>query len=309
MEQCTPLVTVYLSSYNGVHYIAEQIDSILNQTGVTIRLCIRDDGSTDGTQTVLKKYENTSNIHIFYGKNMGYAKSFLWLVSHDPDFMDSDYFSFSDQDDVWLPQKLNAACSMLRLFEKKTKPCLYVSALQRVDENLNKLSLQSFSRLKLDVSAEFTRHRLAGCTFLMNQKLQELLRNCTEIRTQCSHDALTTILCLSCGGEVCFDPNAYILFRRHGKNASSDNIGVIQKVCHDVCSFIKHKNQNRDLAREILRKLEVHLVTDARGFLDTISNYDSSWRKTCSLAFSDVLDCGFWYYNYFVRLMVLLRYY
>jgi len=137
----------------------------------------------------------------------------------------------------------------------------------------------------------------------------ELLRNCTEIRTQCSHDVLTTILCLSCGGEVCFDPNAYILFRRHGKNASSDNIGVIQKVCHDVCSFIKHKNQNRDLAREILRKLEVHLVTDARGFLDTISNYDSSWRKTCSLAFSDVLDCGFWYYNYFVRLMVLLRYY
>ena len=50
-------VAVIMSTYNGEKYIREQIDSILNQTGVEVELFIRDDGSKDSTVKIIEEYE------------------------------------------------------------------------------------------------------------------------------------------------------------------------------------------------------------------------------------------------------------
>ena len=61
-----------MSTYNGEKYVAEQIDSILDQTYKDIHLYIRDDGSTDGTMDVLKRYVKDPRVTVYEGKNVGY---------------------------------------------------------------------------------------------------------------------------------------------------------------------------------------------------------------------------------------------
>ena len=99
-------VTVFMSTYNGEKYLEQQIESILHQEHVKVKLFIRDDGSKDNTIKILRKYSKLSNIHVIYGDNIGYAKSFLKIIENNEY---TSYYSFSDQDDIWLPNKLHEA--------------------------------------------------------------------------------------------------------------------------------------------------------------------------------------------------------
>lgn len=63
-----------MSTYNGASYLKEQIDSLEKQD-VPVDIFIRDDGSTDKTIDILKKYQSKPNVHIEYGINLGYKKA------------------------------------------------------------------------------------------------------------------------------------------------------------------------------------------------------------------------------------------
>ena len=95
-----------MSTYNGEKYLKEQIDSILSQEGVDVRLYIRDDGSSDRTTDILASYQEHKNVKIEKGNNLGFAKSFLTALDECDE---ADYYAFSDQDDVWEKDKLSTA--------------------------------------------------------------------------------------------------------------------------------------------------------------------------------------------------------
>ncbi|WP_302535152.1 glycosyltransferase [Megasphaera elsdenii] len=298
-------VQIFLSTYNGERYLKAQIDSLLNQQDVEVGILVRDDGSTDRTCEILKQYEEQGKLQFYKGCNLGYAESFLDLIKQD---VYADYYAFCDQDDVWLSTKL--ICAVQKINDEShdlEKPLLYASALQRVDKNLNRLSIQNFRNLKLSLGAEFTRHRLAGCSFVFNNTLRNLIKKTNHIPT--SHDKLATILCLACGGQIIYDSNTYILFRRHGDNTSSDSKSKINKIKKDLKKYLYHKNQADKLASFLLSTYREDMLFDSIVFLSLISSYKCSLWKTIKLAFSSYIDCGFWYYNYFVRAMILLHYY
>lgn len=93
-------VSVLLSTYNGEKYLREQLDSLLVQQGVDLRIIARDDGSKDTTVEILKEYAGKdTRVSFFEGKNVGPAQSFFDLIMKSPD---SDYYAFCDQDDVWI---------------------------------------------------------------------------------------------------------------------------------------------------------------------------------------------------------------
>ncbi len=194
-------VQVLMSTYNGERYLREQINSILEQNDVNIFLFVRDDGSTDGTIEILRKYEKKGLIQCFFGKNIGYKKSFLhllWLVRNSK----MDYYSFADQDDIWLKDKIKSAIISIEKLDNR-KPILYTSALKRVDSNLNEMDIQSFKNLKLTIGGEIARHRLAGCTYVFNYNLFDIVKNAYNYKElKCSHDELISLLCMSCGGNV-----------------------------------------------------------------------------------------------------------
>lgn len=111
-----PEVAVLLAAYNGMSWIEEQLASILAQSGVHVSIFISVDPSTDGTEGWCAEYaSNHPNVTLLpaAGPFKGAARNFFRLL-RDVDFSESDFVSFSDQDDIWYPDKLERAIAKLR---------------------------------------------------------------------------------------------------------------------------------------------------------------------------------------------------
>lgn len=114
-SQSTYKVCVLMSTYNGEKFLEEQLESIFNQKGVEILLLVRDDASTDKTVEILRKFRNKylGQMVILEGKNnIGWRASFLTLLYKAKEYS-CPYYAFSDQDDVWLENKLYSACKCI----------------------------------------------------------------------------------------------------------------------------------------------------------------------------------------------------
>ncbi|HFL4970027.1 TPA: glycosyltransferase, partial [Escherichia coli] len=108
-------VAVLLAAYNGVKWIEEQIQSILNQKSIDVTIFISVDKSTDGTEALVKKISHKySNVkYLPFGfKFGGAAKNFYRLIK-EVDFELFDFVSLSDQDDIWYPNKLITAVNKI----------------------------------------------------------------------------------------------------------------------------------------------------------------------------------------------------
>lgn len=100
----TPLVSIAIATYNGYAFIAEQLDSILAQTVSDFEVIIVDDCSTDNTRLLLQEYQQRDDrIHLYSNDaNIGYRETFYRAL----EYCATNYILFCDQDDVWLPHKL-----------------------------------------------------------------------------------------------------------------------------------------------------------------------------------------------------------
>ena len=131
-------VQILLSTYNGQRFLDDQLKSIISQTIKDRGLLIRDDGSTDQTCDILKCFQQKySWIHFYHGSNIGVQKSYLDLIRESD--RQADYTVFSDQDDIWLPTKIERALQCLKQLEEdspKGIPLLYCSNTTPVDEGI-----------------------------------------------------------------------------------------------------------------------------------------------------------------------------
>ena len=164
-------ITVLLSSYNGEAYIAEQLDSIFAQTLPPRTVLVRDDGSTDRTAEILGSYADAGKIRLLRGENVGFKKSFRLLLEACPE---EDDFAFSDQDDLWLPDKLARAREALDSADGRL-PCLYHGAYRIADAQLRPI------RNHLPPEQPYTFRRclaenvLSGCAMAGNGALRRAM--------------------------------------------------------------------------------------------------------------------------------------
>lgn len=208
-------VQVLLSAYNGEKYIAQQIESILRQKYVDIFLLVRDDGSLDKTWKILAGYAALyPNIRVYAGENIGTQKSYFDLLAHADAGM--DYYAFSDQDDVWHPQKMQRAAAILSR-ETENQPLLYAGSVICAMEDLRtKKRLLRPARMHPSFGNALVENICIGCTEVFNQELLELVRMHPP-RCGIFHD-WWLYMSASCFGKVCYDHKAYILYRQHGQN-------------------------------------------------------------------------------------------
>ena len=108
------MIAILISAYNGAEYISEQIDSLLAQTYQDFIVNIRVDGSTDGTSEIVDDYvqrypEKIKRVDVG-GENIGCGQSFMWLLEHSQ----ADYYMYCDQDDVWLPTKIEETLAKMK---------------------------------------------------------------------------------------------------------------------------------------------------------------------------------------------------
>lgn len=219
MSKQIETICILLSFYNGELYIAEQIDSILSQEGVNVKILCRDDCSTDNTRDIIRDYADRypDSIKLIEGKNLGFALSFTELLKYGvSNYPDIEYFAFADQDDVWLPEKMVCGINAVAN-ESHDIPVAYCCATKRVDSDLNPLPNQTVHNPK-----ELTRHRAliqnfaTGCTMVFNRKaaVTYVSNLPEEIKV---HDFLMYQICMFLG-KMIYDPIPHILYRQHGNN-------------------------------------------------------------------------------------------
>lgn len=266
-------VCVMMSTYNGEKYLSEQIESILNQKDVSVLLYIRDDGSNDGTGTILKEYEQKySNIFVQYGHNVGYAASFFNLLKNSVN--DCEFYAFSDQDDVWNENKLK--CAIEKIKGNENVPTLYSCNLDLVDENL-----QFISKMEAPVEADFCKGRYLidkysyGCTMVFNKKLKDLVQ---EHIPSCkvSHDNWLGLVAVFCGKYI-FDKECYILYRQHSNNVTGGRANFISVWKRRIKNISKIKDLSRaDIARDLIINFEDFFDEETMNLLNMVSEYKKS---------------------------------
>ena len=251
-------VQVLLSSYNGEKYIREQLDSILAQENVAVKLLVRDDGSTDKTVEILKAYEEANdNIRVLYGENLGVIHSFFTLIEEAEE---AEFTAFADQDDVWLPEKLFRAVSALEE-QKSELPLVYCSAKQLVDEQLQPLrSGIRYGTVTPDFGNALVENMCTGCTCVINREVLQLLKGRTPDFTV-MHD-FWIYLVGSCFGRVLYDKESYILYRQHSGNELGAASSLLENYKRRIKNFKKHRGQLTRQAKELLRLYEKELSGD-----------------------------------------------
>lgn len=249
-------VQILMSTFNGERYLREQIDSILNQDcerkGVAnIKLLIRDDGSTDNTQQILREYAEkyTGKIRWYQGKNKGVIDSFFDLLKQSDE--EADYFGFSDQDDYWLEEKVRIGIEHLEK-ESLLSPNLYCCRPTLVDEYLQKLT-SNIKRPKMrpGFGNALVENIVAGCTMIANRPLRELiLVECPKYTVM--HD-WWFYLVASCFGNVIYDEESYILYRQHGRNTVGSNVSRWRELIGRIKRYRGNRGNISHQIQEFLR--------------------------------------------------------
>lgn len=233
-------IDVLLATYNGEKYLKEQIDSILNQTYKNIHLIISDDNSKDSTRAILEQYQKQdSRITIYLQEqNLGYIKNFEFLLKK----VESNYYMLSDQDDVWLSEKIEKSIQTL----KNQNADLVFGDLEVVDENLQTIypSFGDFMLLNRKIKKYINSYKVnylyncvTGCTILSKKEYIKDILPIPHDSKYVPHDYWMGIM-VALKGKLAYMPEKYIKYRQHGNN----QIGTDK---------ISHKFKKLDQVREL----------------------------------------------------------
>lgn len=132
----TVKISVAMATYNGEKYIKQQLDTIASQTYLPSEIVICDDGSTDSTISLIEDFATLAPFPVVIIRNennLGFANNFLKCASN----CTGDWIAFCDQDDIWLPKKLEVINDVI---EKSSDDLVLVyHVAELVDENLTHL--------------------------------------------------------------------------------------------------------------------------------------------------------------------------
>ena len=166
-------IAVLLASYNGVKYIKEQVDSILNQKEVDVTIFISDDLSTDKTieylQDIYKDFKNI--VYLPSGSKFGGAGKNFFRLIRDVDFSSFDFISFVDQDDIWYEDKLIRA---IKTIEDKQLDAYSSNVLAFWEDGKEMIINKSSSQARYDYLFEAAG---PGCTYVLKKDLAISLQN------------------------------------------------------------------------------------------------------------------------------------
>ena len=297
------LITVLLSSYNGEKYIAEQLDSVLAQKlpeDWSLKIIVRDDGSSDSTLSVLDEYvKNHGEIISYYtGENLKPARSFLHLLKNCPA---SDCYAFCDQDDVWLEDKLSRALAALQAEANQDIPLLYCSNATATDKDLNPIGLINGGKMYTDLAHVLIYVVSNGCTQVFNNAArEELIQYDMDSNLEIMHDRLAE-LTTAILGKMIYDETPTMLYRQHGNNVVGEqSIGRFKSFFKRVKRFMGSSDSIRsERCKMFLRLYGDRPDEEKKRLLYVVGNYktDKKARKTLmkDKAFKKSKKADFWF--------------
>lgn len=293
-------IAVLLSTYNGEKYLAEQINSLYNQSYTNFEIIARDDGSSDCTLLILKSY----NIKIIdSNKNLGAKKSFIELLKYSFENTDAEYFMFCDQDDVWKTNKIEKTLIKMQEIENEFqfKPILVHSNLEVVNNELKKISnslweyeqilpqYNSFNRLMMQ-------NTITGCTVMINRRLAA--KSLFIPNSAIMHDWWIGLIA-SKFGVIRYLNDSTILYRQHNNNT----IGAKNRTRINIIKFFLSSCFNlirKD--KEYMNHLEINFI-QSKAFLDIFKEDLESNTINMIESFINIKKS-----NFFNKRLIILKY-
>lgn len=210
-----------LSAYNGTEYIKEQIDSIYRQSFQDFQLYVRDDGSTQEFKKLLQKLQQQYGFVLTCGENVGFVKSFLKLLQ---EVEDTTYYAFADQDDIWLPEKLQYAVEWLEQEGDKAVPVLYHSAYDIINTDRRVIDRFYFPNEGYDFRRSITENHYSGFAMVINRTMRDMILKGDPDKIG-YHDWWAAMISEAFGIGYS-DERVTALHRAHGDNVTTFNLGT-----------------------------------------------------------------------------------
>ena len=218
-------ISIALCTYNGEKYLKQQLDSYVKQTMHPYELIACDDASSDLTVNILEEFSHTAPfpVRIFRNKNtLGLIKNFSQAAS----LCTGDYVAFSDHDDIWLSDRLEACFHMMRTAEYTYGadiPLLVHSDLCLIDAENHVITpsgmrIRRMSHIDIDpLKTLLIRNFVSGCTSLCNRVLINESLPFPDVLS--NHDGWIALVAAS-RGKILYIPEPKVLYRQHASNAS-----------------------------------------------------------------------------------------
>lgn len=291
-------IAVLMSTYNGSKYLKEQINSILKQEidngRYKLLLFIRDDGSSDSTKNIIANTVSKYSDMVYECDdgmgNLGVKKSFIKLVQK----VNADYYFFSDQDDIWLPNKIKEMVEILKW--KDCYPCGVYSDLWVADENAQSTGYLMKGKDKfterilenngiVDYRQLLFTYLVTGASFGFNHKFKDTYLNNTSLDDFQSirmHDAYFALI-LAVEGNLYYLNKPLVLYRQHSNNL----VGMTDTQKNKLLKYLKHhkdiiNNRIRILqdAKLMIEKFNMKNVSELKYFIQVFSgkNYWEKWK-------------------------------
>ncbi len=221
-------ITILLSTYNGENYLKSQLDSIREQRFRDWMIAWRDDGSADATVAVVEDFAQSIGPERCVkspssGPHLGAGPSFLQLLSEN---LGAGCIAFADQDDRWLPEKLQRAAD--RLAAAGDLPVLYCSRQWLTDDDFSHPVLSMKYAGTPGFPASLTQNIATGNTIVMNQEAAGLVASIPAPDSS-PHDWWSYIVVSAFGGRVIYDSEPTVLYRQHMKNLIGSQLPTVSR--------------------------------------------------------------------------------
>ena len=261
------MVDILLASYNGEPYIAEQLDSLFNQTYPDIRIILRDDASTDRTLAIAKAYAGRypDRLKVLVNeKGTGSAmRNFFRMLSDT----DAEYVMFCDQDDVWTADKVECTLRHMKEAEREAgagKPVLVHTDLAVVDAQGKVLSPSFHRYMNLGTGGELSQliiqNQVTGCTVMVNQPLVQLMKMAEDVDRIVMHDHWAALVAAAFG-VIRYVDEPTVRYRQHGNNTvGAKNAGSLSYL---YGRFRQGKKQFRRELSRLMKQADYFLAVYA----------------------------------------------
>ncbi|WP_245155648.1 glycosyltransferase family 2 protein [Paracoccus ravus] len=264
-----------MATRNGACFLPDQLQSICNQKLRDWKLFVSDDCSLDATYEIISEYSRRlpqGQVELLQGPGQGAAANFMSLIRRAPE---AEYYAFSDQDDVWLPEKLSHATEALARVPKD-RPALYCARVTVCDASLRELHLTPPPTSRPGFRNALIQNIAHGNTIVFNQAAHEILRPAAARLPQVvMHDWWAYLVISGAGGEVIFDDRSDVLYRQHSGNVVGEARGLERQLRKVQAMFSNRHSEwltiNLQAMSEILDMLDdenrslVELLVEARS--------------------------------------------
>ena len=280
-----PVLTILMATYNGAEYLERQLESILGQSYPSWELIIRDDQSVDDTLQIINSYvEKDPRIKLVdYGSAHGsacrnFSALFDWAYAND-----KSYLLFADQDDIWLPHKLERSLAAMIKHENAYPagfPLLCYSNLSFIDAHDQQIEARLPLPKELKLEVLINENYAWGCTLILNRAAVQKIKHIPA--DSVNHDYYVALVVSAFGKNLLINEDL-ILYRQHQKNVSGnvDKMSFMSRFnryFRDTESMLKPLIDNYRLVQTFFNRYHTEISDQQRVMIsDFLDKYQKSF--------------------------------